>query len=98
MRYGSKVCSYFYMMHVYSASYKQRRLNAYKKRKVYVIMCAYERKSSTHFVPTSAPAPTVTLLLNMYNDIHIPALQELDCALAHVLDVCGLCCDDMDDS
>lgn len=34
----------------------------------------------------------------MYNYIHISTLQELNCALAHVLDVCGVCGDDMDDT
>ena len=54
--------------------------------------------SSAHFVPTAAPAPSITLLLNMYNYIHVPALEKLDCALAYVFDICSVCGDHVDDT
>lgn len=77
---------------------KKRRLNAYRKRTTYVIKCAYEGKSSAHFVTAAAPTSPITLLLNMYNYVHVPALQELDCALAYVLDICSVCSDDVYDT
>lgn len=51
--------------------------------------------SSAHLVSTTAPTPPIAFFLNMHNDVHIPALQELDCAFAHIFEVCGVRGDDV---
>lgn len=54
--------------------------------------------SSAHFVSATAPTASVTLLLYMDNNIHVPALEKLDRAFAHILEICGLSGDDVDDT
>jgi hypothetical protein len=44
----------------------------------------------------ATPAPALAFLLDMHNEVHAAALEELDCALADVLDVCGVRGDDVD--
>lgn len=61
-------------------------------------MCVRARESSAHFVTTAAPAPPIALFFNMNNYIHVPALEKLNCALAHILDIRGVCGDDVDDA
>jgi hypothetical protein len=44
----------------------------------------------------TTPAPPLAFFLDVHNEIHVAALQELDRALADVLDVCGVRGDDVD--
>lgn len=54
--------------------------------------------SSAHFVAAAAPAASIAFPLDVDNNVHIPALEELDGAFAHVFEVCGLSGDDVDDA
>jgi hypothetical protein len=53
---------------------------------------------SIRLVPSTAPATTIALLLDMYNKVHAASLKELGRPLTHVFQVCDTGSDDMDDA
>lgn len=58
----------------------------------------YNQKStpaSTCLASATTPTPSLALLLDMHHDIHVPPLQELDRALADVLEVRSVRGDDV---
>lgn len=54
--------------------------------------------SSAQFIPASAPAAAIALPLNVYDYVHVSALEELNRAFAHVLGIGGVRGDDVDDA
>lgn len=68
----------------------------YKKSKcVAGNVCA---RYSARLISSTAPTSPVAFLLHVDDDVHISALEELDCALSHVFEVCGVGGDDVDDA
>lgn len=85
----------FYIMYT-SATIPTTPAKCYTTTQKYV--CKYIRVGSAHPVSAAAPTASVAFSLDVYNNIHVPPFQKLDRAFAHILNICGVRGDNMDDT